>query len=35
VRRLNRLNIHKDIEFCVTPDLYKVLPRLKNGVLVC
>jgi len=34
VRRLNRLNIHKDIEFCVTPDLYKVLPRLKNGVLI-
>jgi len=34
VRRLNRLNIHKDIEFCVTPDLYKVLPRLQKGVLV-
>ncbi len=34
VKRLNRLNIHQDIEFCVTPDQYKVLPRLKNGVLV-
>lgn len=34
VRRLNRLNIHDDIKFCVTPDQYKVLPKLKNGVLV-
>jgi 2-phosphosulfolactate phosphatase len=34
VRRLNKLNIHDDIKFCVTPDQYKVLPRLKNGVLV-
>jgi 2-phosphosulfolactate phosphatase len=34
VRRLNKLNIHDDIKFCVTPDQYNVLPRLKNGVLV-
>ena len=33
VRRLNRLNIHKDIEFCLTTDLYNVLPRLRDGVL--
>ncbi len=34
VKRLNRLNIYKDFEFCLTVDKYKVLPRLKNGVLV-
>lgn len=34
VKRLNKLNIHKDIAFCVTPDQYQILPRLKNGVLV-
>jgi 2-phosphosulfolactate phosphatase len=34
VKRLNRLNIHKDFEFCLTTDLYQVLPKLKNGVLV-
>ena len=34
VKRLNRLNIHKDFEFCLTVDQYKVLPRLKDGVLV-
>ncbi len=34
VKRLSRLNISKDIEFCVTPDQYKVIPRLKNGVLL-
>ncbi|MBI1768084.1 MAG: 2-phosphosulfolactate phosphatase [Bacteroidetes bacterium] len=34
VRRLNKLNIHDDIKFCVTPDQYKVLPKLKNGVLL-
>ncbi|GHM99426.1 putative 2-phosphosulfolactate phosphatase [Cytophagales bacterium WSM2-2] len=33
VRRLNKLNIHDDIKFCVTPDQYNILPRLKNGVL--
>jgi 2-phosphosulfolactate phosphatase len=33
VRRLNRLSIHKDIEFCLTPDVYNVLPKMKEGVL--
>jgi 2-phosphosulfolactate phosphatase len=34
VKRLNRLDIHKDIEFCLTPDQYDVVPMLKDGVLV-
>jgi 2-phosphosulfolactate phosphatase len=34
VKRLKRLNIQKDIEYCLTPDQFKVLPKLKNGVLV-
>jgi 2-phosphosulfolactate phosphatase len=34
VKRLNRLDIHKDIEYCLTKDQYKVLPRLRNHVLV-
>lgn len=34
VKRLARLNIHRDIEFCLTPDQYHVLPVLKEGVLV-
>ena len=33
VRRLNKLNIHDDLKFCVTLDLYTVLPKLLNGVL--
>ena len=33
VKRLNKLDIHKDIDFCLTQDQYKVLPKLKNGVL--
>lgn len=33
VKRLARLNIHKDIEFCLTPDQYQVVPILKDGVL--
>jgi 2-phosphosulfolactate phosphatase len=33
VKRLNRLHIHKDIEFCLTPDQYSVVPVLKDGVL--
>ncbi len=33
VKRLNRLNIYKDIEFCLTPDQYKVVPRLIRGIL--
>jgi 2-phosphosulfolactate phosphatase len=34
VKRLGKLNIHKDIEFCLTPDLYQVVPLLKEGVLL-
>lgn len=34
VKRLNRLNIHKDIKFCMTPDQYHVLPRLVGEELV-
>jgi len=34
VKRLNRLNIHKDIEFCLTVDQYNVVPELSNGELV-
>jgi 2-phosphosulfolactate phosphatase len=34
VKRLNRLNIHKDIAFCLTPDQYPVLPRLVGHELV-
>lgn len=33
VKRLARLNIHKDIEFCLTPDQFTVLPILINGIL--
>lgn len=33
VKRLARLNIFKDIEFCLTPDQYPVVPVLQNGVL--
>jgi 2-phosphosulfolactate phosphatase len=34
VKRLARLNIHKDIEFCLTADQYHVVPVLRNGQLV-
>jgi 2-phosphosulfolactate phosphatase len=34
VKRLNRLDIHKDIIFCLTPDQYDVIPMLRDGVLV-
>lgn len=33
VKRLANLNIHKDIEFCLTPDQYQVVPVLNNGML--
>jgi 2-phosphosulfolactate phosphatase len=33
VKRLAKLNIHKDIEFCLTPDQYQVVPVLKDGML--
>lgn len=34
VKRLNRLNIHEDIKFCLTPDQYHVIPVLKRDKLV-
>jgi 2-phosphosulfolactate phosphatase len=34
VKRLNGLGIHKDIEYCLTRDQYKVLPTLRNHMLV-
>jgi 2-phosphosulfolactate phosphatase len=33
VRRLNKLNIHEDMEFCLTPDKYNIVPKLKDGIL--
>ncbi|MEP7129289.1 MAG: 2-phosphosulfolactate phosphatase [Chitinophagales bacterium] len=33
VKRLNRLNIQKDIEFCLTPDQYSIVPILTEGKL--
>jgi 2-phosphosulfolactate phosphatase len=33
VKRLAKLNIHKDIKFCMTPDQYAVVPILREGVL--
>lgn len=34
VKRLNKLNIHKDIEFCLQIDKYDVVPVLKSGSLM-
>jgi 2-phosphosulfolactate phosphatase len=34
VKRLNRLNIQKDIDYCLTLDQYQVVPCLVRGVLV-
>lgn len=34
VRRLNRLNIYRDIEFCVTHDKFHHVPLLSEGRLV-
>lgn len=34
VKRLAKLNIHKDIEFCLTPDQYPLVPKLRDKVLV-
>ncbi len=34
VHRLAKLNIYKDIEFCLTPDQYDVVPVLRDNVLV-
>lgn len=34
VRRLNRLNIKKDIEFCLRTDVYDVIPALKGDSII-
>jgi 2-phosphosulfolactate phosphatase len=34
VRRLRKLNIIKDIDFCLQSDVYNVIPVLKKGELV-
>jgi 2-phosphosulfolactate phosphatase len=34
VKRLRKLNIEKDIEFCLRPDQYTVVPRLENNILI-
>jgi len=33
-QRLNRLNIHKDIHFCLQHSIYNCLPRLEGNILV-
>lgn len=33
VKRLAKLNVFKDIEFCLTPDVYNVVPILREGLL--
>ncbi len=32
--RLSRLNLKKDIKYCLTPDQTKVIPILENGALI-
>lgn len=33
VKRLAKLNVYKDIEFCLTLDRYDIIPHLKHGVI--
>ena len=33
-QRLARLNIHKDILFCLQHSIYEVLPRLEGNTLI-
>lgn len=33
VRRLNKLNIHEDMEFCLTIDKFSIVPVLTEGIL--
>ncbi len=33
-RRLKRLNLNEDIKYCLTPNQTRVIPILRNGVLV-
>lgn len=35
IKRLNRLDIHEDIAWCLTEDKFEVVPRLKDGILCC
>lgn len=34
VKRLKKFNVNKDVEFCLTPNRYDVVPVLKNGEIV-
>jgi 2-phosphosulfolactate phosphatase len=34
IKRLQRLNVQKDLEFCLTPDQYDIVPVLRDGTLV-
>lgn len=34
VQRLNKLNNHEDMEFCLTIDKYNIVPVLKDGALL-
>ena len=34
IKRLRKLNIEKDIDFCLTEDKYDVLPLIRNGSIV-
>ncbi|MEO5599830.1 MAG: 2-phosphosulfolactate phosphatase [Cyclobacteriaceae bacterium] len=33
IKRLHRLNIHKDIDFCLTKDQYQIVPFVKDNIL--
>ncbi len=33
-KRLAKLNVTRDIDFCLTPDVYDVVPVLRDGALV-
>lgn len=33
IKRLERLNIYKDIEFCLTEDLYDIVPAITDNVI--
>lgn len=34
IKRLRKLNIEKDIDFCLTEDKYDVVPLIRNGSIV-
>lgn len=33
IKRLERLNIYKDIEFCLTEDMYNIVPAITGNVI--